>query len=45
MQSLRYAKLAATKLKQLKDRRLETVSVINDALTTQYNALNHIRRR
>ena len=44
MQSLRYAKLGATKLKQLKDRRLETVSVINDALTTQYNALNHMAR-
>ena len=44
VQLLRYGELAATKLKQLKDRRLETVKLINDALTCQYNALNHAGR-
>ena len=40
VQSLRYANLAATKLNKLKDRRLETVKLINDALRCKYNALN-----
>ena len=31
-QSIRYAEIAATKLKKLKDRRLETVKLISDAL-------------
>ena len=44
VQSLRYGELAATKLKQLKDRRLETVKAINDALTMKYNALNFMGR-
>ena len=39
-QTLRYGELAATKLKQVKDRRLETVEDINDALTCKFNALN-----
>ena len=39
MQTLRYAEVATTKLKKLKDRRLETVVVINDALMTKYNAI------
>ena len=39
MQLLRYGELAATKLKQLKDRRLETVQLINDALECKFNAL------
>ena len=44
MQSLRYGELAATKLKQLKDRRLETVEVINDALTCKSHALQRLDR-
>ena len=44
VQSLRYGEIAATKLKQLKDRRLETVLLINDALTCKYNALNFMAR-
>ena len=31
-QALRYGELAATKLKQLKDRRLETVEAISDVM-------------
>ena len=44
VQTLRYGELAATKLKQLKDRRLETVQLINDALISQYNALQFMVR-
>ena len=44
VQSLRYGEIAATKLKQLKDRRLETVLLINDALTCKFNALNFMAR-
>ena len=44
VQSLRYGELAATKLKQLKDRRLETVQLINDALVCKYNALQRLAR-
>ena len=44
LQSLRFAEIAATKLKQLKDRRLETVIVISDALACKYNALNFMGR-
>ena len=44
VQSLRYGEIAATKLKQLKDRRLETVLLINDALTYKYDALNFMAR-
>ena len=43
-QALRYGELAATKLKQLKDRRLETVKIIDDSLTCQFNALNFMGR-
>ena len=43
-QSLRYAEIAATKLKQLKDRRLETVQAINDALLHKYDALQRLAR-
>ena len=39
VQVLRYAEIAATKLKQLKDRRLETVQAIDDALGCKFNAL------
>ena len=39
VQTLRYAELAATKLKKLKDRRLETVKLIDEALTYKYAAL------
>ena len=44
VQSLRFANLAATKLKQLKDRRLETVEFINDAMVCKFNALNFMGR-
>ena len=44
IQALRFANLAATKLKQLKDRRLETVQLIDDALRCKYNALNFMGR-
>ena len=43
-QALRYGELAATKLKQLKDRRLETVQVINNALTYKFDALQRLDR-
>ena len=45
MQTLRYADLAATKLKQLKDRRLETVILINDALGCKFDALQILNRQ
>ena len=45
VQSLRYGELAATKLKQLKDRRLETVMAINNALIHKYNALQRLDRQ
>ena len=38
-QALRYAEIAATKLKQLKDRRLETVQDIDAALGCKFDAL------
>ena len=45
VQSLRYGDLAATKLKQLKDRRLETVQAIDAALTCKFNALQRLDRQ
>ena len=44
VQSLRYGDLAATKLKQLKERRLETVQAIDAALTCKFNALMFMDR-
>ena len=44
VQTLRYAELAATKMKKLKDRRLETVQLINDAMVCKLNALNFMAR-
>ena len=44
VQSLRYAELAATKLKLLKDRRLETVQLIDDALSLKFDALQYMGR-
>ena len=44
VQTLRYGELAATKLKQLKDRRLETVIAIDDALSLKFNALQFMGR-
>ena len=44
MQSLRYGGLAATKLKQLKDRRLETVQAIDRALACKFDALQFMAR-
>ena len=44
VQTLRYAEIAATKLKKLKDRRLETVDLIDLALRFKFNALNFMGR-
>ena len=44
VQSLRYGELAATKLKQLKDRRLETVELIDDALSCKFDSLQRLDR-
>ena len=44
VQALRYGELAATKLKQLKDRRIETVQAINDALGCKFDALQFMDR-
>ena len=44
VQTLRYAEIAATKLKQLKDRRLETVQLIEAALSLQFDALQFFDR-
>ena len=43
-QAIRYGELAATKLKQLKDRRLETVKLIDAALTCKFSALQLLDR-
>ena len=44
VQALRYGELAATKLKQLKDRRLETVQAIDLALGRKFDALGFMGR-
>ena len=44
LQTLRYADLALTKLKQLKDRSLAFVDILDDALSCKYNALNFMCR-
>ena len=44
VQVLRYSELAATKLKQLKDRSLETVELINGALICKFDALTRLGR-
>ena len=44
VQCLRHADLALTKLKQIKDRRLETVKIIHDAFTLKVHALQHTNR-
>ena len=44
VQALRYAEIAATKSKQLKDRRLETVALIDAALLCKFNALQFMAR-
>ena len=43
-QSLRYAELALTKLKQLKDRRLETVKILDNAFACKFHALQFLDR-
>ena len=43
-QVLHFAEIAATKLKQLKDRRLETVLAINDAMEYKFDALQLMDR-
>ena len=40
LQALRYAEIAVTKLKKLKDRRLETVLIISSSLVCKFNALH-----
>ena len=44
MQTLRYGELAAIKLKQQKDRRLETVQAIDEALGYKFDALQRLDR-
>ena len=44
VQTLRYAEIAATKLKQLKDRRLETVEAIDNALSIKFDSLQFCGR-
>ena len=44
VQTIRYSELAATKLKQLKDRRLETVEAIDKALECKFIALQRLVR-
>ena len=43
-QALRYGELAATKLKLLKDRRLETVEAISNALVSKFDAYRFMGR-
>ena len=43
-QALRYAEIAATKLKLLKDRLLETVKLIDEALKCKFDALQFMGR-
>ena len=44
-QTLRYADLALTKLKQIKERRLETVEILDDAFSCKFDALQHLDRQ
>ena len=44
VQSLRYAELAWTKLKQLKDRSLASIEILDEALLFKFNALNFMGR-
>ena len=45
VQTLRYAELALTKLKLLKDRRLETVEIIDEAYRYKFDALQFMDRQ
>ena len=44
VQALRYAEIAATKLKQLKDRRLETVELISHAMMCKFDCFQRLGR-
>ena len=44
LQTLRYSEIAANKLKQLKDRRLETVKIINDAILLKFDSFQRLGR-
>ena len=44
MQTFHYADLALTKLKKIKDRRLETVEILDDAFRYKFNALQFMNR-
>ena len=44
VQTLRHAELALTKLLQHKDRRLETVEILDDAFTAKFDALQNMNR-
>ena len=44
MQTLHYADLALSKLKQIKDRHLETVKIIDDAFSCKFDALQMMGR-
>ena len=45
VQTLHHGELALTKLKQLKDRRLETVEIIDDACSCKFTALQRLNRQ
>ena len=44
VQSLRYAEMALTKFKLLKDRSLATIIILDDALNTKHSSLNLMKR-
>ena len=44
VQALRFAEIAASKLKLLKDRRLETVELLDAALLCKFNSLTRLNR-
>ena len=44
IQALRFAEIATTKLKKLKDRRLETVQLISEAMSFKFDAMNFMNR-
>ena len=45
IQALRHADLALTKLKQIKDRRLGTVEILDNAFRFKFDALQRLDRR
>ena len=45
IQSLRFSELALTKLDKLKDRTLDVIKIIDEAMTIKYNALNFTNQK